>query len=94
MSMINDFPPYHCAICGCELRVTDRQLTICTLRSGIESVCMSCENKIKEYSSRKDDLMSIEEYYKLREMGVLEQTGVLEQLKKVSQLIEKEAEWE
>lgn len=88
MSMINDFPSYHCAICGCELRVTDRQLTICTLCSGIESVCMSCENKIKKYSSRKGGLMSIEEYNKLRE------TGGLEQLIKASQLIEKEAEQE
>ena len=84
--MINDFPPFHCAICGCELRVTDRQLTICTLYSGIESVCMSCEDKIKEYASKKGGLMSIEEYNKLRE------TGIFEQLKKVSQLIEKGAE--
>lgn len=40
---------YPCAVCGKELDFKTTQFTVCTKEKGIESVCVDCEDKIKDY---------------------------------------------
>lgn len=63
---------YNCAICNCKLDIRDRQIMICTFDKGIESVCMRCEGKVKEYCSANGGSMTLEDYEKLNESGNLD----------------------
>lgn len=61
---------YNCAICNCTLDIRDRQIMICTFNKGPESVCMGCENKIKEYCDANGGSMTLEDYEKLNENDI------------------------
>ena len=63
---------YNCAICNRKLDITSKQIMICTFDKGPESICMGCENKLKEYISANGGRMTLEDYNKLNETSILE----------------------